>query len=340
MSIFKFFQKNKQEQEQEQELPRQQEPVSGQTGQQEDIEAAPAASQPIQPADAIQRSCANAVGNAEAILNMTLDYTDESMAVLQKLIEHYRPLLQASPNSPTWGNIIMMLGCYLGETLRRNHLPKAHWDETAPLPVLVYGELKFGPLKEVEAVLNGAAHHVAACYGEMRDIATGKIVAPPFSRGGWKDRKYENTFLNLSFTMPENWIAASEEKLAQAMPDSYVMWCCGGPDLMHAVLIMAAPMEKLGLPIGSTALNYLAKLRMQLGSSNVPYAFSQPFQIQIGGEYYSVLPCLRENKDLQLYAARTLHGHISVALFSMPEKDKNLFPVLVKQFAPLVGEKQ
>lgn len=340
MSIFKFFQKNKQEQEQEQELPRQQEPVSGQTCQQEDIEAAPAASQPIQPADAIQRSCANAVGNAEAILNMTLDYTDESMAVLQKLIEHYRPLLQASPNSPTRGNIIMMLGCYLGETLRRNHLPEAHWDETAPLPVLVCGELKFGPLKEVEAVLNGAAHHVAACYGEMRDIATGKIVAPPFSRGGWKDRKYENTFLNLSFTMPENWIAASEEKLAQAMPDSYVMWCCGGPDLMHAVLIMAAPMEKLGLPIGSTALNYLAKLRMQLGSSNVPYAFSQPFQIQIGGEYYSVLPCLRENKDLQLYAARTLHGHISVALFSMPEKDKNLFPVLVKQFAPLVGEKQ
>ena len=147
MSIFKFFQKNKQEQEQEQELPRQQEPVSGQTGQQEDIEAAPAASQPIQPADAIQRSCANAVGNAEAILNMTLDYTDESMAVLQKLIEHYRPLLQASPNSPTRGNIIMMLGCYLGETLRRNHLPEAHWDETAPLPVLVCGDLKFGPLK-------------------------------------------------------------------------------------------------------------------------------------------------------------------------------------------------
>lgn len=323
MSIFKFFHKNKNE---EPKNPQQEAPVQNEPEAQE--EEAPAAS-------IIQRSCDNAVANAQSILGLTLDYTDDSMVALQKLLEHYRSVLYSSPNSAAKGNIIMMLGCYLGETLRRNYLPDAHWDENAPLPVLVCGDLKFGPLKEVESVFNGFSHHVSARYKEMRDIATGKIVAPPFSRGQWNGKTYENSFLNLSFSLPNKWVIAPKDKLAQAMPDSYIMWCCGGPNLSHAVLIMAAPMEKLGLPIGSTPLNYLARLRAQLASGKVPYAFSQPFPLSIGGQFYNVLPCLRDGKDLQLYAARALHNHISVILFSMPEKNKDLFPVLAKRFAPL-----
>lgn len=66
------------------------------------------------------------------------------------------------------------------------------------------------------AVLMVAA--LAACGGEPASTEEPKTDKnADFIRGVWVDNVYSNEFLDLSFTMPEGWVSASDEELAEIM---------------------------------------------------------------------------------------------------------------------------
>lgn len=150
------------------------------------------------------------------------------------------------------------------------------------------------------------------------------------SRGAWADNVYTNETANLKLTLPEGWVAATDEEIAAIMGISVDMLSEAGVPVSEEMLDLQAitdlliqnpetgsnlivMFEKPVVVGGSlTAEGYLEALAGQLESAGVAdYTFGDPYTETVCGDEYAVLRAEAADMGLvQYYYSRTLGDHM------------------------------
>lgn len=175
---------------------------------------------------------------------------------------------------------------------------------------------------------------------------------PEFSRGVWEDNVYRSDYLALSYTLPEGWVAASDDEIAEMMGlslelldsdmefsdiNSIYDFSVQDPTTGTNALLM---MENLTLYPGGTAIkekDYLKALHAQL--------MEQPFydhesklsihEVSVAGYSYQAIDvALAELPICQTYLARRVGDYMNVIILTYAPETVSL-ESLVDSFGAL-----
>lgn len=177
---------------------------------------------------------------------------------------------------------------------------------------------------------------MAACGSDASTDNGGTNENSDFVRGVWTDNVYSNEFLNLTFTMPEDWAYASDEEIAEQMglaaeyASSTTEYAKAYADTKNIydmisqnqvngsdVIVMA---ENLALTVGGTAYDeqaYLDAVSEQLlQQDSLDYSIEGETQdVTLGGETYKMLTTnLYEGELNQCYLVRRVGKYMEAII--------------------------
>jgi hypothetical protein len=140
-------------------------------------------------------------------------------------------------------------------------------------------------------------------------------------RGKWSGDTYESAFSGIKFTLPEGWVAATDEEIAQLigvtadvlsdeqkwmiesskLTTIYDMFA-QNPDTKNSVMVLV---ENLALSAGGTAVTeeaYLEAVTQQLAAvPNMKYSFEDTISTNAGSKTYLSVKCFEENNGFTQY---------------------------------------
>jgi hypothetical protein len=140
-------------------------------------------------------------------------------------------------------------------------------------------------------------------------------------RGKWTGNTYESAFTGITFTMPEGWVAATAEEIAQLIGitadvlSDEQKWMIESAKLTtiydmfvqntstnNNVMVLV---ENLALSAGGTAVTeeeYLDAVMQQLTAvPNMKYTFEDPTSTSVGSKTYLSVKCFEESNEFSQY---------------------------------------
>ncbi len=148
----------------------------------------------------------------------------------------------------------------------------------------------------------------------------GCAKAPKLERGTWSDDVYTNTFSGVTYTLPEGWVAATDEEIKSIMNtgaeaagiddttmdianmkvvyDAFVADQATGTNIIFSF-------ENLKLSIGGTGMDekeYVEAVKSQLTSvGNISYTTGDEYNKEVCGEQWYVLETKPDTGNMEQY---------------------------------------
>lgn len=195
--------------------------------------------------------------------------------------------------------------------------------------------------RQLIAILLALTLAAAALIGCKAAPQADETAAGSFERGVWTENVYSNGYLGLQFTLPEGFVAASDEEIANmmelgtdilenenisdwqmkiAMLKSIYDMMASSPATGSSVLVM---LENLSLTVGGSAMteaDYADFLAAQLAQTQVAgqtYAAGEAYEDNLDGERYYVQPMvLGDGLVNQNYYLRRIDGYMLIIMLS------------------------
>ena len=166
----------------------------------------------------------------------------------------------------------------------------------------------------------------------------GQAATREFARGSWDGNVFTSEFAGLRFTMPNNWLAGSDEEIAALMGVSLDFLSERGMRFSERILELtniydmmvqnpfngdsvALMYENLSMHIGGSQITetlYLEILREQLNSLGIGYTFSDITETVIAGETFKTLEAaLPDFGFSQFYHARRIDSFICLIIVTI-----------------------
>lgn len=176
-------------------------------------------------------------------------------------------------------------------------------------------------MKKTLALLLSLALILALCGGCLFNAGLDRKLV----RGSWNDDVYTNEFADIRFTLPEGWLAATDEEIANLMGlaaetlEDEDKWAVEAAKLTTVYDMMAQDpatgnniivmFENLSMVIGGTSMSeedYLESAKEQVASmSSMDYTFNEPYHTEIGGVKY--LASRADSADIGLSQYYLMH---------------------------------
>jgi hypothetical protein len=176
-------------------------------------------------------------------------------------------------------------------------------------------------MKKTLALLLSLALILALCGGCLFNGGLDRKLV----RGSWNDDVYTNEFADIRFTLPEGWLAATDEEIANLMGlaaetlEDEDKWAVEAAKLTTVYDMMAQDpatgnniivmFENLSMVIGGTSMSeedYLKSAKEQVASmSLMDYTFNEPYHTEIGGVQY--LTSRADSADIGLSQYYLMH---------------------------------
>lgn len=201
------------------------------------------------------------------------------------------------------------------------------------LPLLLAALLCLG-------MLAGCSRRDTAEESSQSESSQPEIEEPKgYVRGVWEDGVFENEYIGLGFSLPEGWVAATEEEMLNSMSL--------GADLLSdqqrvkaavarltsvydttitnlaeqcSLSIMA---ENLTMSLGGTSLDeqsYAELMARQLEETSLPYTIGETAERTVAGEIYCLLPASVDNMPTaQWMLFRRVEDYMVTIVASFPD---------------------
>lgn len=167
-------------------------------------------------------------------------------------------------------------------------------------------------------------------------------------RGTWTGNVYTNAFASIQFTLPEGWVAATDEEIAALMGQAADLftdrqkWLVESaklttiydmmvqdPVTMNNVAVM---FENLSLSPGGTKVteeDYLEIVTNQLAAlETMTYTFDEPSKTTVNGVVYDTVRAVEENVNITQYYMVRKQDNYMVALIITTTDDTKLDDIL------------
>lgn len=181
--------------------------------------------------------------------------------------------------------------------------------------------------------------------GAQEEVRDSDAPAEPLARGQWDGDTFINTYTDITFRLPEGWVASTNEELAAIMgvdaellQDSGLQFDEKLLELQNVYDMMAhetatgsnviVMYENLALTAGGTSFgeqDYLELLKSQITAEEIMnYQLGDVYDQEIGGNRFAVLPveasdmgvsqyhCVRKSDKCMVYLILTVLGDRSV----------------------------
>jgi hypothetical protein len=173
-------------------------------------------------------------------------------------------------------------------------------------------------------------------------------AAAGLDRGTWNGKVYTNAFADIKFTLPEGWVAATDEEIASLMGQAADIFTdkekwyiesaklttiydmmVQDPATMNNVSVM---FENLSLSPGGlkiTEADYLEIVTTQLASlETMKYTFDKPYKTTINGVVYDTVRATEENINITQYYLVHKQDNYMVALIITTAGDTKIDDIL------------
>lgn len=173
-----------------------------------------------------------------------------------------------------------------------------------------------------------------------------------FSPGYWTENHFDSPFMNLRFTLPEGWVAAQADELAEmsAAADKALDIQRGGSgetpaSVYHYELSAKDPATGTGVLIlvhdyGMSTTDYAAGLQNGAKSEGAAYTAGDTLNLDLAGRRFLVLPLTMEGQQApyqRQYVRKEGDNLINVMMFT-PDDGKDAFDELEVLFTKLSEE--
>lgn len=173
-----------------------------------------------------------------------------------------------------------------------------------------------------------------------------------FSPGYWVEDHFDSPFMNLSFTMPEGWVAADADELAEmsAAANEALDLQRGGTgenpaSVYHYELSAKDPDTGKGVLIlvhdyGMSTTDYASGLQNGAKAEGATYTAGDTMNLDLAGRRFLVIPLTMADQDApyqRQYVRKEGDNLINVMMFT-PEEGKDAFAELEGYFTKLVED--
>lgn len=168
-----------------------------------------------------------------------------------------------------------------------------------------------------------------------------------YSPGYWRDATFYSAFVDLRFTLPEGWTAASQEELdtMSAEADKLLDMQRGGAgtdpaSVYHYELSARDPETGNGVLIlvqnyGGTATDYIDGLEAGAELENATYSVGSVTTVQLAGHPYLMVPLTMEGEDApyQRQYLRKYEDYLIYLMMFSTQEDETVFSTLESHFS-------
>lgn len=170
-----------------------------------------------------------------------------------------------------------------------------------------------------------------------------------YSPGYWRDTTFYSAFVDLRFTLPEGWTAASQEELdtMSAEADKLLDMQRGGAgtdpaSVYHYELSARDPETGNGVLIlvqnyGGTATDYIDGLEAGAELENATYSVGSVTTVQLAGHPYLMVPLTMEGEEApyQRQYLRKYEDYLIYLMMFSTQEDKAAFTELESHFSDM-----
>lgn len=170
-----------------------------------------------------------------------------------------------------------------------------------------------------------------------------------FSPGYWDENHFDSPFMNLSFALPEGWVAAGADELSElsAAADKALDLQRGGAgeapaSVYHYELSAKDPETGRGVLIlvhdyGMSTTDYASGLQNGAKAEGATYSAGDTLNLDLAGRRFLVIPLTMEGQEApyqRQYVRKEGDNLINVMMFT-PEEGKDAFTELEGYFTKL-----